>query len=251
VHFAYVDESGDKGVTGSKSYTLGCLLVDSARWTEVFDQVLLYRRFLKKQFGIPVRSEIKANYLLRNGGIFRELGLGDTARFAVYRGLLRLQEKLSLHAFGVVIRKQELFTRGAAEDPVDRAWTFLLQRFQKFASGAQSQILIVHDEGDTEFVRKVTRRERRIGSAGKHFGPGGLSTPARNIVEDPVPKRSEDSFLVQLADLNAFAAFRHTYPPPRDRGVVVPSAMWEQLGEARLAQVSQVRGGPRGLVIWP
>jgi hypothetical protein len=64
VHFAYVDESGDKGVAGSKSYTLGCLLVDAARWTEVFDQVLLYRRFLKKQFGIPVRSEIKANYLV-------------------------------------------------------------------------------------------------------------------------------------------------------------------------------------------
>lgn len=68
---AYADESGSAGAAGSTTFTLGCVLVEAARWPNVFDDVLDYRRFLPDRFGLPVRAEIKANYLLRTGGPFR------------------------------------------------------------------------------------------------------------------------------------------------------------------------------------
>jgi len=44
--------------------------------------------------------------------------------------MLRLQAKLDLKAFGIVIRKEGLFPD---RDPHDPAWDFLLQRLERLA----------------------------------------------------------------------------------------------------------------------
>lgn len=64
---AYVDESGDLGP--SHTYTLGCVLVDSESWPASFDALIAFRRFLRKEHGVPIRAELKANYILRNEGV--------------------------------------------------------------------------------------------------------------------------------------------------------------------------------------
>jgi hypothetical protein len=70
---AYIDESGDDGSSGSRSYTLGCVMVESSAWAASFDGLIAFRRWVRTAFGLRVRDEIKANYLLRNGGAFRNL----------------------------------------------------------------------------------------------------------------------------------------------------------------------------------
>lgn len=67
---AYVDESGSAGYGSSLTFTLGCVVVPSDRWPDVFDDFIDFRRFIRTRFGVPVRAEIKANYLLHNGGPF-------------------------------------------------------------------------------------------------------------------------------------------------------------------------------------
>src|SRR5262245_44174569 len=111
MHIAYVDESGDSGLGGSLTYAVACAIVKGHEWPDVFDNIIQYRRFLKTRFGIPVRAEVKANHLLRNGGAFRDLKLSEPARFAIYRGHLRLQHKLGFQCFAVVIRKNALQAR--------------------------------------------------------------------------------------------------------------------------------------------
>ena len=137
MHLAYVDESGSVGKLasgGSRTFTLGCVLIDAARWPDVFDDMIDYRRYLKAQFKIPVRAELKANYLLRNGGALRALHLSEEARFAVYRGLMRLQPKLDVRVFAVVIRKDFIEARGLTDDPRTIAWEYLFQRFERFTT---------------------------------------------------------------------------------------------------------------------
>jgi hypothetical protein len=80
VYLAYIDESGDDGARGSMSYALGCVMIDGSRWTTTFDQMIAFRRFVKARFGVPVRAELKANYLLRNGGPLRASPLSESAR---------------------------------------------------------------------------------------------------------------------------------------------------------------------------
>jgi hypothetical protein len=108
MYFAYVDESGNTDPAGSRTYTLACCLVRGETWPDRFDRMIAFRRFLRAQFGLPVRAEIKANYLLRNGGPFRPLGLSESARADIYRQAIRLQPKLHFVTFAVVINKLNL-----------------------------------------------------------------------------------------------------------------------------------------------
>jgi len=226
--------------------------VEARKWPDVFDDLIQYRRFLKDRFGIPVRAEIKANYLLHNGGPFRQFKLSERARFAVYRGMMRLQSKLGIWSFAVVVRKDVMGTRGLPGDPREIAWEFLLQRLERFTTKTGTQAMLIHDEGEGGIIRSLARKARRAGIAGSAFGSGVLKRPARLILDDPSSRKSHESYFVQLADLDAYAAFRHYYPPPpRNNIAVVSSSMWNELGTARYAPVNEFAGGTPGIVVWP
>lgn len=251
MHFAYVDESGNEGPAGSLTYTLACVLVDAASWAGVFDELISFRRFLRERFKIPVRAELKANFLLRNSGPLTPLKLSESARHAIYRQSMRLQAKLGVSVFAVVIRKAELRIRDASRSPREVAWEYLLQRLERFTTKGGNQVLLVHDEGDLRLVRGLARKARRAGSAGSAFGTGLLRLPARLLLDDPVPRDSRQSYFLQMADLAAYAAFRKVYPPPARTVQIVPRNMWDELGAARFAPVNQLKGGEPGLVVFP
>ena len=248
MYFAYVDESGDRGAKGSRTYTLGCVFVSSSNWNDAFDGVIKFRRFLKDQLGLPMRAEVKANHLIRNSGDLRPLGLSEHARRFIYKGLLQLQPKLGLSAFAIVINKAKLQTTA---DPLEIAWTFLLQRLERLSKDSGTEVLILHDEGESELIRKLARKSRRFGTAGSMFG-GHLNVPFKGLLDDPVSRNSRHSYFLQLADLTAYAAFRRTYPPPPQTVPIVPEWMWDELGAARHAAANKRSGGPSlGIVHWP
>jgi hypothetical protein len=254
MHLAYIDESGSDGlvaVGGSMTFTLACVLIDAERWPDVFDDMIDYRRYLHEQFKIPVRAELKANYLLRNGGPLRPLHLSESARFAIYRGLMRLQAKLGLKCFAIVIRKDLMELRGKKQNPRHVAWEYLIQRLERFTTKEKTQVVIFHDEGEGGVARSLVRKARRAGSAGSAFGTGALKRPARLLLDDPVGRKSHESYFIQLADLAAYAAFRYYYAPPARRVNIVPQSMWDELGSARLGAVNQYSGGTAGIVTWP
>lgn len=246
MHLAYVDES-----VGPSTFTLGCALVPDTQWANVLDDLVGFRQFLYRTFRLTVRSEIKANFLLYNKGPFRPLGLSASARFAIYRGFMRLQAKIALQVFAVVIRKIEMERQGIQHDPREVAWEYLIQRLERFTTKGNTQVILFHDEGEGDLVRRFVRRARRIGTAGSAFGTGSLKRPARGILDDPVIRKSHESYFIQLADLDAYAAFRRIFPPPGQSKYVVPTAMWDELGTARYTAVNQLVGGTPGIVVWP
>lgn len=254
MYVAYVDESGDDGIKqgSSLTYALGCVVVNSPDWASTFDSFIMFRRYVAATFGVPVRAEIKANYLLRNGGPLRPRPLSERARFKLYRAHMRIQDKLGMKAFAIVIDKGEAASRiGGRRPSSDIAWEYLLQRLERSFRG--SEVLVVHDEGDPLTIRKRARKARRAGSAGSAFGAGMLNVPFRNLLDDPVSRVSRQSYFLQLADLNAYAAFRRLYPPPADRGRVVPTRMWDFLQEAHMTVVrnTAIYPGPPAIVPWP
>jgi len=253
VYVAYVDDSGDDGPTGSQSYVLACVMVVGARWAPTFDQLINFRRFIKRQFGVPVRAEVKANYLLRNGGPFRARPLSESGRRDLYRAFMRIQPKLGLTTFAVVVDKQRAQASSQARRAAsDIAWEYLLQRLERRSHYEQTEILVNHDEGDHLAIRKRARRARRAGTAGSAFGTGTLSVPFLRLLDDPVPRSSAQSYFVQLADLAAYAAFRRLYPPPARPVQIVPQSTWDELGAARFTPVRSLScGDPPGIVPAP
>ena len=244
MYFAYIDESGDIGAGGSRTYVLACVLVDAEIWPDRFDRLIDFRRNLRDLFGLPVRAELKANYLLRNGGPFRNLALSESARFAIYRQTMRIHPKLGFRTFAIVINKASHPNRSAD----DIAWQYMLQRLERFATYEDEVVMVIHDEGNPDAVRKLARKSRRVGGAGSMTGTGFLSRPFGRLLDDPVSRSSAQSYFLQLADLAAYAAFRRHYPPPVHPVQIVPQSMWDELGTARHWQANMYSGGPLGIV---
>lgn len=165
---------------------------------------------------------------------------------------MRMHAKLPARTFAVLIRKPELRTVRPDANPRDIAWEYMLQRLERVMSKERTTMLLVHDEGEQATIRKLARKARRAGTAGSAFGTGTLKVPARLLIDDPVPRDSRQSYFLQLADLAAYAAYRHLYPAPSRAGVtLVPSGMWLELGEAIHRPANQLKGGPPGLPSWP
>lgn len=235
---AYIDESGDTGMSAGSSttYTLGCVLIDADLWPRAFDEFLLFRRRLKTTYGLPMRAEVKANYLIRNSGPFRALGLGPSERHLLFRAHLRVLEHLPARAFAICIDKRGKQTSPA--ENFDMAWEALLQRLERTSSAEKATFMISHDEGDNAGVRRWVRRSRRHLTAGSAFGTGSLRHAADRLVDDPIARKSEQSYFIQLADLVAYSAFRSVVPPGPNVAPVCHQQMWDEVGSATHTKVS-------------
>ncbi len=167
---------------------------------------------------------------------------------------MRLQAKLGLKAWAVVIDKvqwdrQEI--EGEGEAIRERAWRHMIQRIETFTRYGKDTCIIFPDEGHPKFVRGMIRKMRRFSLVPSAYETGTLlEREATLIVEDPNFRQSEASYYLQLADLNAYAAYRRIFPTP-----TFGSDYWEQLGDARV-NVSKIRRRanpliPFGISPWP
>lgn len=245
--FAYVDESGDSGYERSPStyFSLGVILIRDRDWLQALDHVVAFRRYLSREYSIPARAELKAVYLLRGGGALQSLRMSPARRMEVYRWAMLLQRKYKWPTFAVVVRKDAI-TDKTKTDPRDTAWTYALQRLQRFAKEQDEPIHVLPDSGHGYFIRRKMRSMRRHHMVASRFATSALARPADYLVEDPSERQSHESYFIQLADLNAYAAARVIHPTSRFN-----AEMWGHLGPCRLHEVNRLRGGPEGIVAWP
>lgn len=247
---AYIDDSGDTNpaLVGTDTFTLGCVVVEFAQWQPTFDAAIAWRRSVRARWSFPTRDELKANYLIHSKGTFAARTHDAAVRHAIYREAFELIESCGLKAFAVVIDKRKMTT-----DPgksFDHAWTFLLQRLQHLST-PENPLVIFHDEGEEQRVRALARRARRAGGAGSAFGPGFLRSPLAHLIDDPIPRSSKENYLIQLADLVAYAAYRKLNPRVRENPVC-PNDMWDVLGGAIYLETTSLKPGRApGIVEWP
>lgn len=250
---AYVDETGDTGavsLAGSSScYALGCVLVDLNDWAAAFDRFVEFRKGLRATFGIPLRQELKANYLIRNSGGLRGRNLSPSQRQYIYREHLRLIADLPARAFAVVTDKARVGVSGSACHDV--TWEMLLQRFERTCTYEDTTLLISHDEGENDSVRRHVRKARRHLTAGSMLGGGSLRFRADKILDDPIPRTSKHSYFIQLADLVAYAGWRSYMAPSRGVAQVVPQGSWSHIGTATHSAVNMrsLNGSVPGVVL--
>jgi hypothetical protein len=149
-----------------------------------------------------------------------------------------------MKVFAVTVAKDRIQKRPM--DIREVAWRYAIQRLERFGAAEKDNIHVLPDEGHGEFIRKKIREMRRFHFVPSAFDGSTLDRKAMNIVEEASDRNSRHSFFIQLADLNAYAAFRRVFPSP-NFGV----GIWDELGTARVAEVNRLSGGPPGIVVWP
>jgi hypothetical protein len=233
---AFVDESGDTGLAGTATYTLGCVLVEADQWKNSFDDLREFRRRLRAKYGIPVRAEIKSNFLIHSGGELKNLELTPNDRKMIYRAHFdQMAKSNTFKAFAIVVHKAGYLEK---DEIFTDAWISLLQRLEATSRHKDKKILLIHDEGNDDSIKRLTRWSRYRLSAGSQYSNNFNLHPFINLVEDPIPRKSQESYFIQLADLVAYAGFRRLYPASKNQKVV-SQEMWESLSNAKFAEVNK------------
>jgi hypothetical protein len=98
-------------------------------------------------------------------------------------------------------------------------------------------------------VRREVRKARRHLTAGKKYGSGSFTLPLERLIDDPIPRNSQQSYFTQLADLVAYATWRSVVPPGDAVGRVVPQSMWLEAGGAIHGPANKLSGGTAGVVV--
>lgn len=251
MYIAYLDESGDSGSVAKSPtghFVVGCVLIDARDWIAWLDHMKVWRAALRRSHGIPVAPELKASSgFLRGGGAFRPLGLSRLDRMELYAdGLRHLSNGPFSKVFAIAIEKGQAAGKGW-NDAWLPAWTFAMQRLDRFSTDSDERVLVVHDQGHDFLLKRLLRKTRRHQIIRGHFG-GSLKIPSRRIVEDPVSRMSHDSYFIQVADWLAFAAHRSTYVDPKGP---YSQGLWDLVAPVHLTEVNKVTGGPPGIVLYP
>ena len=163
---------------------------------------------------------------------------------------MQWEANLEVMTFSIAIEKAGASQRGW--EPRYASWTFALQRLHRFCLEVDDRVAMFPDEGHGFFIRQRVRHMRRFNYIPRHFGPGTIDFQVERILEDPSDRRSQDSYFIQLADINAYASHRSQYI---DQRLDVPVDLWDELAgptqDVRLLAVNALTGGPPGIVKYP
>jgi len=243
VRLFYVDESYD-----DSKYCLSALSIRHADWKACFEAVRQYRVNLKADLGVYLRKEIHARDLVKGRGKLAPAPIGKWQRSRIFFGLLQLVASLpNVWLINICLDKHNF------ADPQLIAWERLVNRIERtlleyetqeraFRRGLISELeearvsnvlrerierrlmtyspraVILADEGREAEITKAIRKMRVFNPIPSQFGvwPSGRVTQnitADRIIEDPIFKRSDRSYFIQLVDCVAFALLKREVTP--------------------------------------
>jgi hypothetical protein len=147
-------------------------------------------------------------------------GLTTADRFNLYHDILEFlsKQKGLIHILNVCILKDRISKRDL--DVFDWAWKFFIQRFHntidtaaggELARGDECGLLI-SDRTHDDHLRRLMREMRAFNIVPGHPGLAARNILVKRILDDPIPRESKHSYLVQMADVIAFALARRDFP---------------------------------------
>jgi hypothetical protein len=211
---------------------VSAVLIPSESWVTTFENMIAFRRWLLRKYGLPLNAEVKGAQLAKGTGPWRKLGLDAPTRHEIYRWFMRFQDRQAegLKTFAVVAWKAQI------PNPREVGWEYAFKRVETFTRKAESEVMLLPDSGQYAWVRALARKMRRFSPVPSAYGTGSLQRPLLKVlVDDPVERDSQQSYMVQLADLNAYAAYRSRVPNPR-----FPQDMWSLLNTAVLKEANWI-----------
>ncbi|MEN9841180.1 MAG: hypothetical protein RL376_980 [Verrucomicrobiota bacterium] len=200
---AYLDESGDDGYpqTSSRLFVQSAVYLHHRQWQEAFASTREFRRKLAQESKFPFDVELHTRELLLNKDPYHALGIPEAERLELLAAFCRHIATLELRIINVVIDKSAIKTPEYAV--LDKAVTYLIQRIENDLKPTDDRFLLITDEGRVGMMRATARRVQRINFVPSKFGPEARRQEIRLMIEDPLPKRSHESYFIQFADLAA------------------------------------------------
>jgi hypothetical protein len=202
---AYFDESGDDGypIYSSELFVLTSLYIHHSQWKENYDRIHQFRRQLKTDFNIPVKQEFHTKEFITDKDPYHGKYSSEQRRSVLFR-FFQMLPSLDIKIIGVAIDKKKI--NRPQYDVMKNALTYNVQRIENDLNylGADAKFIIITDEGRISKMRQTTRAIQQINYIPSMYSYSSYRKEIKNLIEDPLPKPSSESYFIQLADMLAF-----------------------------------------------
>lgn len=203
---SYFDESGDDGypVYSSPLFVLSSLYMAETDWQENFSIVHTFRKALKSKYNFPVKQEFHTKEFVTDKSIYHGL-YTHQQRHDILFDFCHCLSAMKIKCISVVIDKSKI--RRPKYDVLEKALTYNVQRIENDLNrpGVDSRYIIITDEGRVSKMRSTTRAIQKINFIPSYLYPGSsYRREVKNLIEDPLPKDSSESYFIQMADLVSF-----------------------------------------------
>jgi len=206
---SYFDESGDDGYPkySSPLFVLSSVYLHYLNWKETYSSMLEFRKQLKKDFGVPIKLELKAREFLLNKKPYRKYNLSNNEKILVIDLYCDFVAQLEIKIVNVVINKNAI--RRNDYSVLDNALTYSIQRIENDLTKLDpaKKFMIITDEGRVGKMRKTSRKIQKINFIPSKFGSYTYRQEIKSLIEDPLPKNSKESYFIQTADLSAYIVY--------------------------------------------
>jgi len=201
----YFDETGDDGYPqfSSEIFVLSSIYMHDSVWKENYKSLHGFRVLLKNKYGIPVNQEFHTKDFVADKSHFHGK-FGHSTRREILFEFCRFVSSLSFKTISVVIDKQKINTPDY--DVLGNALTYNVQRIENDLrqNFKNERFLIISDEGRVGKMRSTTRRIQKLNYIPSKFGGSSYRKEIECLIEDPMPKPSNESYFIQLADMISF-----------------------------------------------
>lgn len=208
MNIAYFDETGDDGYPkySSELFVMTSIYMEAQNWRNNYNQMLDFKKHLKDKYGLKVYEEFHTKDFLTNKHPYRNYNFNKNTRLNIFEKFIELITRLNIKSINVCINKKNIFND--EYDVLEKALTYNITRIQYDLDkkyGENELFLIITDEGRVGKMKKITRKAQRYQNIPSKIYPGtSYSYKINKLIEDPLPKDSEEAFFVQVSDIISF-----------------------------------------------
>ncbi|MGH2647826.1 MAG: DUF3800 domain-containing protein [Ginsengibacter sp.] len=201
---SYFDESGDDGYPkfASELFVLTSIYFHHSLWKKNYTKLSTIRKHLKDSFGLPIKQEFHTKEFVTDKDPYHGKYSASDRRniliqFCKYAALLDFK------TISVIIDKNKI--NREKYDVLKNALTYNVQRIENDLRllKNESRFLIITDEGRVGKMTSTTREIQKINYIPSMY-QGTYRKEIDCLIEDPLPKKSSQSYFIQLVDMICF-----------------------------------------------
>lgn len=220
MYLAYLDESGDDGYpkTSSELFVLTSVYMHEMTWKLNYEKIKEGRRKLKENYGFPLKMEFHTKQFLSDKNPYRKFQWDVNTKKEILFYLFDIISNLDLKVINAVINKRNIIKTDYSV--LEKALVYNVQRIEndlnkycencilgKICPGRN--FMIITDEGRVGKMRKTTRKIQKFNYIPSKFY-GSYRKEIERLIEDPIPKNSQESYFIQIADAIAYIVYLYS-----------------------------------------
>lgn len=201
---SYFDESGDDGYPNRSSdlFVLTSIYFHHSAWKENYRRLYEIRKQLYNQYKLPIKQEFHTNEFITDKHPYHGKYDKKTRKNLVF-DFFKYVNLIDFKTISVIINKNNI--NRPDYDVLKSALTYNVQRIENDLNiNPDNRFMIITDEGRVSKMRSTTREIQKINFIPSKFNYDSYRKEIEKLIEDPLPKDSKDSYLIQLADMICF-----------------------------------------------